>query len=113
MKQPPSSIRGKATDTGRGRSRARASRITKTGQTSTKFSQKKTSRTPGSGRPRANLAQRILADSSAHRNKMERLVAQQINHDTPGIMAWEAACLLLAIERGTDNTAIQCRPIFN
>lgn len=64
------------------------------------------------GRSRINLEQLILADQSKHHREMEELVAQSINLNTPSIMAFEAACLLLAIERGADRKSIQIRPIF-
>jgi hypothetical protein len=64
------------------------------------------------GRPRINLEQLILADESKHQREMEDLVAQKINSNTPTIMAFEAACLLLEIERGADPKDIQRRAIF-
>jgi hypothetical protein len=64
------------------------------------------------GRPRVNLEQLILADDSKHLREMEELVGQSINLNTPSIMAFEAACLLLAIERGADSKSIHIRPIF-
>jgi hypothetical protein len=49
---------------------------------------------------------------SAHEKQAEEIVAQQINSNTPGIMAFEAAHLLLAIEGGTHHLAIESTPIF-
>jgi len=42
----------------------------------------------------------------------EQIVAQEIDLNTPSIMAFEAACLLCAIERGTDPQKIYGTPIF-
>jgi hypothetical protein len=49
---------------------------------------------------------------SASQKQAEGIVAQNINHNTPGIMAFEAACLLLEIEAGEAPATIQRRPIF-
>ena len=65
-----------------------------------------------SGRPRVNLEEQILEDMSAREKQAEEIVAQKINSNTPGIMAFEAACLLLAIERGADPKAVQGTAIF-
>ena len=65
-----------------------------------------------SGRPRVNLKRRILPAMGIDEKQAEQIVAQKINVNTPSIMAFEAACLLLAIERGADPKSIQARPIF-
>jgi hypothetical protein len=49
---------------------------------------------------------------SAREKQAEEIVAQKINSNTPDIMAFEAACLLLAIERGADPKTIQGTAIF-
>jgi hypothetical protein len=58
------------------------------------------------------LEQLILADESKHHREMEEIVAQSINLNTPSIMAFEAACLLLQIERGADPQIVQATAIF-
>jgi hypothetical protein len=65
-----------------------------------------------SGRPRVNLEQQILADMSAREKQAEEIVAQKIDSNTPSIMAFEAACLLLAVERGADPKTVQGTAIF-
>jgi hypothetical protein len=76
-----------------------------------------------SGRPRANLEQKFLGMSEHHKD-IEALLTGAAAWtpdegitwvtlpDAPRIMAFEAACLLLAIERGTDPRSILFRPIF-
>jgi hypothetical protein len=64
------------------------------------------------GRPPTNFEQMILAEMSAREKQGEEIVAQKINSNTPGIMAFEAACLLARIERGASPQAIQRTAIF-
>ena len=64
------------------------------------------------GRPRTNFEERILQEMSAHEKKAEEIIAKKINSNTPSIMAFEAAHLLLAIEGGTHHLAIESTPIF-
>jgi hypothetical protein len=59
------------------------------------------------GRTRTNLEGKILAEMSAREKQAEQIVAQKINSNTPSIMAFEAACLLLAIEGGAAPATIQ------
>ena len=49
---------------------------------------------------------------SAREKQAEQIVAQKINSNTPSIMAFEAACLLLAIEGGAAPATIQHKAIF-
>ena len=76
------------------------------------FEQKRLSGMERSGRPRVNLKKQILTDMSAREKHAEDIVAQKINVNTPWIMSFEAACLLLEIERGADPKNIQSRAIF-
>jgi hypothetical protein len=64
------------------------------------------------GRRRVNLEQQILEDMSALEKQAQEIVAQKIDFNTPSIMAFEAACLLRAIELGTDPQKIYSTPIF-
>ena len=64
------------------------------------------------GRPRTNFEERILQEMSASEKQAEEIIAKKINSNTPSIMAFEAACLLLEIEAGAAPAAIQRRPIF-
>jgi hypothetical protein len=64
------------------------------------------------GRPRTNLEEKILAEMSANEKQAEEIVAKKINSNTPTIMAFEAACLLLEIEAGAAPAAIQRKPVF-
>ncbi len=68
--------------------------------------------TPRTGRPRANLEQKVLADMSAHHKEMEALVAQKLNLNRPGIIAFEAACVLLTLERGSAFQKARCEPLI-
>jgi hypothetical protein len=49
---------------------------------------------------------------SAREKQAEQIVAQKINSNTPSIMAFEAACLLFAIEGGAAPATIQHKAIF-
>jgi len=64
------------------------------------------------GRPRTNLEAKILGEMSASEKKAEEIVAKAINSNTPSIMSFEAAQLLLAIEGGVHHLAIESTPIF-
>jgi hypothetical protein len=68
------------------------------------------------GRPRVNLEQKILADMSEHDRRIEAILRQKVNLNRPFIWAFEAACLLLALERGTRLEKIRLEaeiPKFN
>lgn len=49
---------------------------------------------------------------SRSEKQAEEILAQQINSNTPDIMAFEAAHLLLAIESGVHHLAVESSPIF-
>jgi hypothetical protein len=49
---------------------------------------------------------------SAREKQAEQIVAQKINSNTPSIMAFEAACLLLEIEGGAAPATIQHKAVF-
>jgi len=76
-----------------------------------KFLSKKGSMARRTGRP-PGTAQQILADMSAREKHVAEIVDQKINLYTPGILAFEAASLLGAIEHGTHHLAIESTPIF-
>src|SRR5437667_9946386 len=60
-----------------------------------------------SGRPRINLEKKILAEMSEEIAQGEAMIASKIDLNRPGILASEAACLVLRIERGADPQAGQ------
>jgi hypothetical protein len=64
------------------------------------------------GRPRVNLEKKILADMAEHEKQLEAIVAEKIDFNRPSILTFEAAYLVLAIERGTDPQTVQGTAIF-
>jgi hypothetical protein len=64
------------------------------------------------GHPRANLEEKILADMAEHEKQLEAIVAGKIDFNRPSILTFEAACLVLRIERGADPQAVRGTAIF-
>jgi hypothetical protein len=59
-----------------------------------------------------DLEEKILADMAEHEKQVEATVAEKMDFNRPSILTFEAACLVLAIERGTDAQIVQGKAIF-
>src|SRR5262249_45685704 len=77
-----------------------------------KILSKKDSMPRRSGRPRVDLEKKILADMAEHEKQLEAIVAENTDINRPSILTFEAACLVLAIERGADPQTVQGTAIF-
>jgi hypothetical protein len=76
------------------------------------FGAKRISQMARPGHPRANLEEKILADMAEHEKQLEAIVAEKIDFNRPSILTFEAACLVLRIERGADPQAVRGTAIF-
>jgi hypothetical protein len=76
-----------------------------------KTEEKRISMRRRSGRPRANLKQKILADMSHHEKGLEALVPKGLLSLTRG-MVYEAACSRLTLEKGTLLQKAICAPLI-
>ena len=67
-----------------------------------------------SGRPRANLEKAILAEMSENLKRIAVMVAEKLksSEHSRARMTFEAACLLLILEHGTDYEKARCEPLI-
>jgi hypothetical protein len=68
-----------------------------------------------SGRPRANLEQKILAEISEDEKRLQVEVSETLRDtaDSPGQMAFAAACVLHTIESGNDLQKTYCQSVVD
>ena len=64
------------------------------------------------GRPRANLERKILADMSNHETRLEAILPKPLG-STAWRMAYEAACLRLTLEKGSNFETARCAPLID
>ena len=66
---------------------------------------------PRPGRPRTNLARKILADMSDDEKRLEAIVPERLG-SSAWRMAYEAACLRLILEKGSAFEIARCEPLI-
>src|SRR5438128_4916439 len=78
------------------------------------FGEKKGFLMARSGRPRANLEKAILAEMSENLKRIAVMVAEKLksSEHSRARMTFEAACLLLILEHGTDYEKARCEPLI-
>jgi len=63
------------------------------------------------GRPRTNLARKILAEMSDDEKRLEAIVPERLG-SSAWRMAYEAACLRLILEKGSAFEIARCEPLI-